>query len=188
MALTAPASGFVVARSAYPRQRFDRDVELFRIADLTRVWLVADLPPDDPADVPAGTAGDRARARRAETLAATVSGALPGFDAESRTATLRLEADNPGLALRPDMLVDVELPVVVPDVTTVPASAVIEAEGGATVFIAQGDGRFEPRVVRTGRRFGDRVEISSGLAPGESIVVAGAFFVDAERRMRSGRR
>jgi Cu(I)/Ag(I) efflux system membrane fusion protein len=112
------------------------------------------------------------------------SGALPRFDAGSRVAKLRLEADNPGLTLRPEMLVDVELSIGVPEVTTVPASAVIHAGATATVFVDRGDGHFEPRTVVTGRRFGDRVEIADGLDPGESIVVGGAFLVDAERRMR----
>jgi Cu(I)/Ag(I) efflux system membrane fusion protein len=72
--------------------------------------------------------------------------------------------------------VDVELPVTLPDVTTVPASAILDAGGGKTVFVDR-DGRREPRSVRIGRRFGDRVEIVEGLAPGESIVVSGAFLV-----------
>jgi RND family efflux transporter MFP subunit len=175
--LTSPASGVVLSRGAYPRQRFDRDAELFRIADLARVWILADLAADDPADVPAGTvARVTAPGSAKQPLTATVSGALPRFDATSRTAKLRLEADNPGLVLRPDMLVDVELPVTLPDVTTVPASAILDAGGGKTVFVDR-DGRREPRSVRIGRRFGDRVEIVEGLAPGESIVVSGAFLV-----------
>ena len=184
VALTAPASGVIVTRSAYPRQRFDRDSELFRIADLTRVWVVVDLPADDPSDVPGGTPARLLVRGRAEALSAVTSGALPRFDAGSRVAKLRLEADNPGLVLRPEMLVDVEMSIVVPDVTTVPASAVIHAGATKTVFVDRGEGRFEPRTVTTGRRFGDRVEIADGLSPGESIVVAGAFLVDAERRMR----
>lgn len=184
VALTAPASGVIVTRSAYPRQRFDRDAELFRIADLTRVWVVIDLPADDPADVPGGTPARLLVRGRARALPAVTSGALPRFDTGSRVAKLRLEADNPGLVLRPEMLVDVEMSIVVPDVTTVPASAVIDAGATKTVFVERGEGRFEPRIVATGRRFGDRVEIADGLSPGESIVVAGAFLVDAERRMR----
>ena len=186
VALTAPASGVIVSRGAYPRQRFDRDVELFRIADLTHVWVVVDLPADDPTDVPGGTPARLLVRGRAGTLPAVTSGALPRFDAGSRVAKLRLEADNPGLTLRPEMLVDVEMTVVAPDVTTVPASAVIDAGATKTVFVDRGEGRFEPRTVATGRRFGDRVEIAGGLDPGESIVVSGAFLVDAERRMRRG--
>jgi len=184
VALASPASGVILSRSAYPRQRFDRDVELFRIADLTHVWIVVDLPADDPADVPGGTPARLIVRGRADALPAVASGALPRFDAGSRVAKLRLEADNPGLALRPEMLVDVEMAVVGPDVTTVPASAVIDAGAEQTVFVDRGEGRFEPRHVATGRRFGDRIEIQSGLAEGESVVVAGAFLMDAERRLR----
>lgn len=185
VALTAPASGVIVSRSAYPRQRFDRDVELFRIADLTHVWVVVDLPAEDPADVPAGTTARLMVRGRTGALPAVVSGALPRFDAGSRVAKLRLEADNPGLTLRPEMLVDVDLSLVVPDVATVPASAIVEAGAETTVFVERGEGRFEPRPVAIGRRFGDRVEIAGGLTPGESVAVAGAFLLDAERKMRA---
>jgi len=181
--LTAPASGVVVARGAYPRQRYDRDVELFRIADLTHVWIVADLPADDPTEAPAGARARVTPAGRAG-IDAIVSGALPRFDPASRTAKLRLEADNAALTLRPDMIVDVEIVVAVPDVTSVPATAVLDAAGGKQVFVEKGVGRYEPRAVRVGRRFGDRVEIQEGLAPGETVVVSGAFLVAGEQQRR----
>jgi Cu(I)/Ag(I) efflux system membrane fusion protein len=182
--LTAPASGVVLARAAYPRQRFERDVELFRIADLARVWIVADLSANDPTEIPARTAARITAPGRTASLPAVVSGALPRFDASSRTAKLRLEADNPGLSLRPDMIVDVEIALSIPDVLTVPASAVGDAPGTKQVFVDAGGGRYEPRPVRVGRRFGDRVEIVSGLSEGDAIVVSGAFLLDAERHLR----
>ncbi|HJQ98014.1 MAG TPA: efflux RND transporter periplasmic adaptor subunit [Candidatus Polarisedimenticolaceae bacterium] len=183
VALVAPASGVVLSRSAYPRQRFERDTELFRIADLTRVWVMADLPSDGPGDVPAGTAARVIPSGRTGALPAVVGGALPRFDPSSRVAKIRLEADNPGLSLAPDMTVDVELALAVPDVTTVPATAVLDGAGGKQVFVDVGGGRYEPRPVRVGRRFGDRVEIESGVATGETIVVSGAFLLEAERRL-----
>jgi Cu(I)/Ag(I) efflux system membrane fusion protein len=182
--LTAPASGVVLARAAYPRQRFERDVELFRIADLARVWIVADLSANDPTEIPARTAARITAPGRTASLPAVVSGALPRFDASSRTAKLRLEADNRGLSLRPDMIVDVEIALSIPDVLTVPASAVGDAPGTKQVFVDAGGGRYEPRPVRVGRRFGDRVEIVSGLSEGDAVVVSGTFLLDAERHLR----
>ena len=182
--LTAPASGVILARAAYPRQRFDRDVELFRIADLARVWVVADLPADDPTDLPERSAAHVTAPGRSASLPAVVSGALARFEPSSRTAKVRLEADNPGLVLRPDMVVDVEIALSIPDVLSVPVSAVRNVAGTSQVFVDAGAGRYEPRPVRVGRRFGDRLEIVSGLVAGDTIVVSGAFPLDAERRRR----
>ena len=97
---------------------------------------------------------------------------------------VRLETDNPGYSLRPDMFVDLEIPVRMPAAVNVPVEAVIDAGTRKTVFVDRGEGRFEPRPVETGWQMGGRVEIVRGLAPGESIVVSGNFLVDSESRMQ----
>src|ERR1019366_9230134 len=104
---------------------------------------------------------------------------------ETRTRTVRLEAANPDLALTPDMFVDVELSVTLPPAVNVPAEAVIDSGLHQTVFVARGNGYFEPRAVVTGWRFGDRVEIVRGLQVGESIVISGNFLIDSESRMKA---
>ncbi len=96
----------------------------------------------------------------------------------------RLDVDNPGYALRPDMFVDVEFPVTMPPAVNIPADALIDSGRSKIVFVAKGDGRFQPRTVETGWRLGDRVEIVSGLAPGDQIVASGTFLLDSESRMR----
>jgi YHS domain-containing protein len=113
-----------------------------------------------------------------------VSGVLPQFDPATRTTRVRLEAENPGYVLRPDMFVDLEVPVRYASVLAMPADAVIDTGMRKTVFVDRGNGVFEPREVETGRRLGDRVEIVRGLMPGESIVVSGNFLVDSESRMK----
>jgi YHS domain-containing protein len=113
-----------------------------------------------------------------------VSKVLPQFDPLSRTFKVRVEMDNPGYIFRPDMFVDVELPVNLPDSLTVPGSAVIDTGSRKTVFVDRGNGYFEPRRVETGWRFGDRIEITKGLMEGEQIVVSGNFLVDSESRMK----
>ena len=91
------------------------------------------------------------------------------------------------MLLRPDMFVDVELPISLPPAITVPADAVLDSGLKKTVFVDHGNGFFEPREVETGWRIGNRVEIVKGLKPGEQIVISGNFLIDSESRLESGR-
>jgi Cu(I)/Ag(I) efflux system membrane fusion protein len=114
-----------------------------------------------------------------------VSRVPPVFDAASRTLKLRLELENPGGLLRPDMYADVELSVARPAALTVPVDAVIDAGQRKTVFVEAGEGIFEPRAVETGWRAGGRVEVVRGLEAGERIVLSGVFLVDSESQLRA---
>ena len=120
-----------------------------------------------------------------KTFTAKASEVLPQFDPATRTLKARFETDNPGYALRPDMFVEVELNVDLPRSIAVPVDAVIDSGLKKTVYVAKGGGYFEPRVVETGWRFGDRVEVTKGLGEGEQIVVSGNFLLDSESRMRT---
>ena len=119
-----------------------------------------------------------------QAFQATVSDVLPQVDPTTRSLKVRLEADNPGYALRPDMFVDVEFPINLPPAITVPADAVLDSGLKKTVFVDRGNGFFEPRRVETGQRFGEQIEIVQGLKPGERIVISGNFLIDSESRMR----
>jgi multidrug efflux pump subunit AcrA (membrane-fusion protein)/YHS domain-containing protein len=180
--LCSPATGFVLARNVTPEQRFDKSAELYRIADIGRVWVMTDLFEKDHASVQPGTPAT-VRYEGREFLA-RMADALPQFDPQSRTLRTRFELENPGYLLRPDMFVDVEIQVNMPTAVTAPADAVIDTGRRSTVYVDRGDGHFEPRPVETGWRLGDRVEITSGLHPGERIVVSGNFLIDSESRMR----
>jgi membrane fusion protein, copper/silver efflux system len=183
--LTAPAAGVILARSVFENQRFDRGAQLFRIADLHHVWVLADLTHEDQARIGTGDLATLAVAGRPDLrFRARVAAALPPFDAGSRTFKLRLEVDNPDLVLRPDMFVDVEFPLSLQDAVTVPADAVIESGRQKVVFVDLGNGAFEPRAVETGLRVGELIQIVRGLAVGESIAVSGNFLLDSESRMR----
>jgi YHS domain-containing protein len=120
-----------------------------------------------------------------KAYSAQVANVFPRFDPISRALQVRLEADNPCLLLRPDMFVDVELPVILPAAITVPVDALIETGLKKTVYVDLGDGYFEPRPVETGWRFGKQVEITGGLMPGEKVVVSGNFLIDSESRLRN---
>jgi membrane fusion protein, copper/silver efflux system len=107
------------------------------------------------------------------------------FDTISRTLKVRLQADNPGYRLRPDMFVDVEIPVRYEAALTVPSDAMLDTGLRKTVYVDHRNGYFEPRRVETGWRFGDRIEITRGLMEGERIVVSGNFLLDSESRLKA---
>jgi multidrug efflux pump subunit AcrA (membrane-fusion protein)/YHS domain-containing protein len=183
--ILSPAPGFVLARNISLGQRFEKGAELYRIADLGRVWVLADMF-ESQGDVvrPGATARILVPQRRLE-YEARVGNVEPLFDEATRTLKVRLEMENRGYALKPGMFVDVEFRVTLPSAVTVPADAVVNSGVRKTVFVDRGNGFFEPRRVETGWRAGDRVEIVKGLMPGERVVVSGNFLLDSESRMKA---
>ncbi len=183
--IPAPVTGFVLARNVTPGERYERGKELFRFADMSHVWVLADVFENEAHYLKPGVTARVTAPNLNRAFYAKVSDILPQFDPVSRTLKVRLEADNPGYVLRPDMFVDVELPVNLPPAISVPVDAVLDSGLKKTIFVERGNGFFEPRKVETGWRFGDRVEIVKGLIPGERIVVSGNFLLDSESRMKS---
>jgi multidrug efflux pump subunit AcrA (membrane-fusion protein)/YHS domain-containing protein len=181
--ITAPADGFVIARTVSPEQRFLKGTELYRIADLSRVWILADVFEHEARYFKPGVKAKVHLPHQKRTYQATVSEVLPIFDPTTRTLKVRLETDNPEFVLRPDMFVDVELPISLPPAVTVPADAVLDSGLKKTVFVDRGNGFFEPLEVETGWHIGNRVEIVKGLKPGERIVISGNFLIDSESRL-----
>jgi len=185
--ILAPADGLVLSRNVSPGQKFERGAEWYRIADLSRVWIVADVFQQDARYI---RPGQRARAVLGPdggAFSARVSEALTQFDPNTRTLKVRFEAENPEYVLRPDMFADLELPIDLGPAVVVPSDAVIDSGRRRTVFVEVSHGDFEPRAVETGWRFGNQVEITSGLVPGERVVTAGNFLLDSESRMKLGR-
>ena len=182
--IVAPADGFILARNISPGQHFEHATEFYRIADLSKVWILADVFGSEAQSFHPGAIARVTLAGQGKTFSARVSNVLPQVDPATRTLKLRLEADNPGFALRPDMYVDVELPAAMPAGLTVPQDAVIDSGREQRVFVERSAGVFEPRQVQTGWRSGDRVEIVRGLAEGERVVAAGTFLVDSESRLK----
>ena len=182
--IRAPAAGFILFRNVSPGLRFDRGAEFFRIADLSRVWIMADVFENEAPYFKPGMRVKMELPYQKKTLYALISNVLPLFDPASRTLKVRLVADNPGYAMRPDMFVNVELPASGPPAIIVPVDAVLDSGLKKTVFVDRGNGFLEPRHVETGRSLGERVEITRGLMPGEKIVVSGNFLLDSEARLQ----
>jgi membrane fusion protein, copper/silver efflux system len=184
--LYAPASGYVMARNAFPNQKIMPDTELYTVVDLGHVWVVASIFEYQAPLVHVGQAavvslpyggGARWNAR--------VSFIQPQVDAQTRTIQVRLEMPNPGLALKPEMFVNVELRSPQPTRLTVPVEAVLDTGLKKTVFVDLGNGHFEPREVETGERIGDRVAVLKGLAAGERLVISGNFLINSESQLKA---
>jgi RND family efflux transporter MFP subunit len=114
-----------------------------------------------------------------------VSYIQPEVDPMSRTLKVRVELENPGMLLKPEMFADVEFRVGAAARLSVPVEAVLDSGRMKTVFVDLGDGRFEPRHVQTGERFGDRIEILVGLKAGERVVTSGNFLIDSESQLKA---
>ena len=182
--IVSPGDGVILMWAISPGLRFDKGAELLRIADLSKVWILADLNENEASFIQTGLAGRVTLSSPQRTLTAKVSELIPQFDGVSRNLKVRLEVDNDTLALQPDMFVQVEFSVRLPEGLAIPMEAVLDSGLRQTVYVHQGDGLFAPREVTIGRHLGDQVEILQGLEPGEQIVLAGNFLLDSESRMK----
>ena len=179
----SPVTGFVLSRNVSQGQRLDKGHELYRIADLRRVWILADISSEQARLIhPGGKAFIALDGKEAGV--ARVSEILPQYDASARTLRVRLEAENPAYALRPDMFVDVSFRFSLPPAISVPSDAVIDSGQRTIVYVMNHGGSFTRRVVQTGWRFKDRVQIREGLQAGERVVTSGNFLIDSESRMK----
>ncbi len=183
--IRSPVDGFVLSRNVSVGQKYERGAEWFRIANLDRVWILADVTEEEARQLRPGATATISIPSRGEKLTARVATVLPQFDPATRTLKVRLEAGNPDLMLRPDMFVDVELGIQLPPAIRVSRDAVVNAGQRKVVFVERAAGSFAPREVETGSRAGDEVEIVRGLSPGERVVVSGTFLVDSESRLRA---
>jgi RND family efflux transporter MFP subunit len=183
--VVSPTDGFILSRNISPGVRFERYMDMYTIADLSRVWILAEV---FGKDAEAFRPGARARVTlpdTGETFMARVSNVLPEVDPATRILKPRLEVDNPGFKLRPDMFVNVELEVSRPAGLTVPADAILDAGLSKQVFVQTSEGHFEAREVETGWRLNDRTQIVKGLREGEIVVASGTFLVDSESRLQA---
>jgi RND family efflux transporter MFP subunit len=183
--IVAPADGFIVARNISPGQHFDHEMEFYRLADLSRVWVVAEIYEQEAPYLRPGGLAQIHLKDEGRQMPGRITDSLPQSEAGGGTVKLRLEVDNPKFLLRPDMVVDVELPIRLPPAVTVPLDAVVDSGARARIYVEHGEGIFEPREVETGWRFGERVEILRGVRPGERVVVEATFLVDSESRLKA---
>jgi Cu(I)/Ag(I) efflux system membrane fusion protein len=184
----APVTGTVLEKKVISGQRVMAGDELYRIADLSTVWVIAEVPERDLGSISTdSTATVTFRAFPSQPIEGRVTFIYPELKAETRTARVRIELPNPDGRLKPDMYADVvfhagagETPVV-----AVPDSAVIDSGTRQLVLIAKGEGRFEPRAIKTGRHGDGYVEALEGVKEGEEVVTSATFLIDAESNLRA---
>ena len=184
----SPASGTIVSKRIINGQRITAGDELYRIADLSQVWVIADVAEGDLADIKPGTrATVTFRAYMGEPVEGVVTFIYPEMRAETRTARVRVEVPNPEGQLKTDMYADVVFQIGGSGtaVIAVPSGAIIDSGTRQVVLVAKGDGRFEPRPVKLGRRGDGRVEIVEGLTAGEEVVTSATFLIDAESNLQT---
>ncbi len=183
--IVAPAAGFVQLGPIFEGQQVEAGMDLMTITDLREVWVEAELFESDTPGVGAGReASVIPPLDPPVVLAARIAQVNPFLDQASRTTKVRLLCANRDLALKPGMLVAVEIPVQSGEGVVVPAAAVLESGQRRVAFVEAGDDRFEVRRVRVGMRAGDRVLVLGGLAAGERVAVQGTFLLDAEARLQ----
>lgn len=185
LALRAPASGAVIEKNVAVGSRIMPGMDLYTIADLSRVWLEVEVFEKDLSLVRLGQHGvvyfDAYPGEEFDGLVAYV---YPTVSVESRTGRVRLELANPGLRLRPGMYASVELHLASPrEALLVPRGAVLQTGERSIVFVRGAEGELAPRDVRVGLSAGSETEILAGLAPGEVVVSSANFLIDAESNL-----
>ena len=185
----SPTTGDVTAKSVIKGQFVEAGDELFRIADHSRVWVIAEVAEADIADIAVGTPVTvTLRAFPNAPHEGEVTFIYPAMrKLETRTISVRIELPNPDRLMRPGMYADVVFHPGAKDapVAAVPTSAVIDSGTRQIVLVAKGEGRFEPRAVKLGRRGEGYVEVLDGVSVGEEVVTSATFLIDSESNLKA---
>jgi RND family efflux transporter MFP subunit len=182
----SPVTGYVIEKHALQGQHVMPGQSLYKIADLSTVWVEADLYEGELPRVRVGApATVTIDAYPGERFTGKVAFIYPFVGEQTRTVKVRFTLANRGARLKPGMYANVELPTSTGRSLVVPTNALLDSGQEQVVFVAKGDGYFEPRRVTVGQRMDDAVEIVSGLKEGESVATGAAFFLDSESQLRS---
>jgi len=188
LTLRAPIAGVVMDKQALEGLHFAAGDMLYRIADLSTVWLLADVYEQDLAQIRQGqSATISVQAYPGRVFEGRVAFIYPTVNAQTRTAKVRIEVPNPELLLKTDMYATVEIaaPVESASVLVVPDSAVLDTGTRQTVLVDRGEGRFEPRAVKLAARAGGFAAVLDGVREGEKVVTGANFLIDAESNLRA---
>lgn len=186
MPIDSPVSGYIIERNALPNAYVQPDTKLYTIADLSTVWIYANV---FQSDVGRLKPGDSARvtvdAYPGRHFNGRIDQILPQVDMTTRTVRVRLIFSNPGVVLKPGMYVNVAIEAPLGRQLVIPSTAVMQAGSRAIAFIDHGGGNLEPRTIETGPQVDDFVVVLSGLKSGERVVSSANFLVDSEAQLQA---
>jgi Cu(I)/Ag(I) efflux system membrane fusion protein len=185
MAIESPLTGIVLEKMVLEGAYISPGMNLYRIADLSRLWILADVY---EYEVPLVKMGQEARVTlpyySGDPLRATVSYIYPVLDPNTRTVKVRVAVTNPGLQIKPEMFANVEILIGSGARLTIPREAVLESGVRQIVYVEKKPGTYEMREVTLGQRGEDDVEVLKGLRKGERVVTSGNFLIDSESQLR----
>jgi len=184
----APVTGVVMKKNAVEGQMAKAGEELYLLADISTIWVIADVAEQDIGLVKLGAPAKlHFKAYPDKSFEGKVSFILHEMDTATRTAKVRIEVNNPDHRIKHEMFADVEIDAGAGEAPrlSVPFSAVIDSGSRQVVLIDKGDGHFEPRAVKLGVRGEDCVEILQGVGQGENVVVSANFLIDAESNLKA---
>lgn len=186
MVLYAPADGFVMEKMAFKGMSLMPGVTLFKIGDLSTIWVIADIY---EYELPFIKIGDKARITLAyfpgESFEGTATYIYPSLDPKTRTAKVRFDLPNPEFKLKPEMWANVELKIPLGRKLVVPEDAVMDSGTMQMVFVDRGQGHFESRHIQIGAKVQGYYEVLSGLREGEKVVTSANFLIDSESQLKA---
>lgn len=186
LVLRSPIDGVVIEKSAVEGARFAPGEVLFKLADLSSVWLQAEVAEQDQGALHLGQAVEvHVDAYAQEMFSGKVSFIAPVLNEKTRTVRVRVELSNRDARLRPGMYASVTLAETLPPALTIPLSAVIDSGKQQVVLVQVAQGRFQPRTVRLGTRGDEHVAVLDGLSEGEQVVTRANFLIDSESNLKA---
>jgi RND family efflux transporter MFP subunit len=186
LSIDSPVSGYVIERNALPNTFVEHGTRLYTVADLSPVWIYAQVFQDDIGRVkPGDSVKITVDAYPGHSFSGRIESILPQVDMATRTVRVRLEVANPGVMLKPGMFVNVDLLTNLGRQLAIPASAVLQSGTRQLVFVSQASGRIDPTEVVLGPRAGDNFVILKGLKAGQQIVTSPNFLIDSESQLQA---
>lgn len=186
LTIDSPVSGFITERNALPNLYVEPSTRLYTIADLSRVWVNAQIFQDDIGRLkPGDSAAITVDAYPGRTFSGRIEEILPQVDMTTRTVAVRLTIANPSLKLKPGMFVNVDIKSNLGRQLVVPASAVFQSGTRQLVFLNHGNGSLEPKEISVGPRVGDDFIVLKGLEAHQPIVTSASFLIDSESQLQA---
>lgn len=186
LSFDSPVNGFIVNKTAIKGMYITPEMELFHIADLSRVWILVTLYEYDVSLIKTGDMADiELPFDPGKNFKGKISYIYPEIEMETRTAKARIEADNADQKFKPGMFANIEIKRSIGESISIPEDAVIDTGLRKIVFVKTGASQFEPREIKTGPRMSGSFVVLSGVKEGEDVVTAAHFLIDAESKFQA---